>query len=137
MTRSSLRGKSLGTLPSRQRGLGILGWLTGLVVVGILGTMAINMIPAYMNDKTVQGSIDALLGDPRLNLMSAGEMKESLGKRFDVNSVTDLAIDDVNITRNSGSVQIGVDYNVEKHLFYNVSVVMHFKHDYTKPLASQ
>lgn len=137
MTRLSAHRLSATSSRHHQQGLGMLGWLAGLVVVGILGTMAINMIPVYMDDSTVNKSIEALLADPRINLMSQAEMQESLGKRFDVNTVTNIGIGDVSIVRGNGNVTVGVDYEVKKPLFYNVSVVMHFKHDYTKALAVQ
>lgn len=125
------------SFPSRQRGLTWLGWLVVLFVVVVFGTMAVAMIPAYSDYSTIRATIDDLMSDSRTGLMSEVEIEDSLGKRFDINNVTSIRVSDLAISKSGGQLSIGVNYDVEKHLFYNVSVVMHFEHTFTKTLTNQ
>ena len=123
-------------LPQRQRGMTWLGWLVVLFVVGVFGICTVKMVPAYSDYGTIKATINDLMSDSRINLMSVAEVEDSLSKRFDINGVTGIKVSDLAITKADGELQIGLDYNVEEHLFYNVSVVMHFKHTFTKTLTS-
>ena len=125
------------SFPSRQRGLSWLGWLIVLFVVGVFGIVAVAMVPAYMDYNTVRATINELMIDSRTNLMSPAEIEDNLSRRFDINNVTSISVDDLAISKGGGELNIGVNYDVEKHLFYNVSVVMHFEHTFTKTLTNQ
>jgi hypothetical protein len=125
------------SFPSRQRGLTWLGWLVVLFVVGVFGIAAVNMVPAYSDYNTIRATIDEVMADSRTNLMSPDEIEDNLAKRFDINNVTSIHASDLDISKSGGQLNIGVNYDVQKHLFYNVSVVMHFEHTFTKTLTNQ
>lgn len=124
-------------LPSQQRGLTMLGWLIMLFVVGVFSIVAIKMIPVYSDYGTIKATINELVEDSHTNLMSTDEIQDSLAKRFDINAVSGLKASDLTIVKTDGELKIGLDYKVEKHLFYNVSVVMHFQHTFDKTLTNQ
>ena len=79
------------TMPARQRGLSLISWMVILVVVVILGTAAFRMIPAYMEYNTVATTIRTTLQDNRAAMMSEGEIRESIRKRFVLNQGEVLA----------------------------------------------
>ncbi|MGB1466767.1 MAG: DUF4845 domain-containing protein [Alcanivorax nanhaiticus] len=120
------------TMPSQQRGLSLISWMVVLIVVAILGTAAFRMIPAYMEHNTVATSIRALLQENKVALMSGNEMREAIGKRFLINQVDVISVNDLVIIKDGGILKISTDYEVREPLFYNVSIVMTFKDEFTK-----
>lgn len=119
-------------MPSQQRGLSMIGWMVVLIVVAILGTAAFRMIPAYMEHNTIRTAISNLLQDNKVALMSGSEIRETLGKRFMINQVNVIKVDDLVMTKEGGVLKIATDYEVREPLFYNVSIVMTFKDEFTK-----
>ncbi|MGB2248750.1 MAG: DUF4845 domain-containing protein [Alcanivorax sediminis] len=120
------------TMPSRQRGLSLIGWMVILIVVAILGTAAFRMIPAYMQHNTIRTAISNLLQDNKVALMSGSEIRDALSKRFMINQVDVIKVDDLVMTKEGGVLKIATDYEVREPLFYNVSIVMTFKEEFSK-----
>ncbi len=120
------------TMPSRQRGLSLITWMIILLVAAVLGTAAFRMIPAYMEYNTIASAIRSVLQDNKVAMMSAGELRQGLSKRFIINQVDAIQVDDLVISKDGGVLTISVDYEVSEPMFYNVSIVMTFKEDFTK-----
>lgn len=120
------------TQPSRQRGLSLLGWVVVLMVLVVFGTAAFRMIPAYMEYNTISSAITSVLDDNKTALMSPGEVRDSIGKRFLINQVDAINTSDLNIEKDGGQLSVGVDYEVRQPMFYNVFVVMQFDHTFKK-----
>ena len=119
-------------MPSQQRGLSLIGWMVVLIVVAILGTAAFRMVPAYMEHNTIRTAISNLLQDNKVALMTGAELRDVLGKRFMINQVNVIDVDDLVMTKEGGVLKITSDYEVREPLFYNVSIVMTFKDEFSK-----
>ncbi|WP_348679417.1 DUF4845 domain-containing protein, partial [Alcanivorax profundi] len=65
-------------------------------------------------------------------LMSPREVRDALSKRFTINQVSVINVDDLAISKESGILTVSTDYEVREPLFYNVSIVMTFQEDFTK-----
>ncbi len=120
------------TRPSQQRGISMIGWAVILLVAVVLGTAALRMVPVYLEHNTISTAIQSLLQDSKTALMSPREVREALSKRFTINQVNVIDVNDLIITKNGGILKIGTDYEVREPLFYNVSVVMTFKDEFSK-----
>ncbi len=120
------------TMPSRQRGLSLISWMVILIVVVILGTAAFRMIPAYMEYNTVATTIRTTLQDNKTAMMSLGEVREGIRKRFTLNQVKVITPDDVEIYKEGAVLKAAVDYEVREPMFYNVEIVMTFKKEFSK-----
>lgn len=120
------------TMPSRQRGLSLISWMVILVVVAILGTAAFRMIPAYLEYNTISTAIRSLLQDNKVAMMSGGEIRAALDKRFLINQVNAITVNDLKISKEGGVMVIATDYEVREPLFYNISIVMTFKDEFSK-----
>lgn len=120
------------TMPSQQRGISLIGWSVILLVAVILGTAALRMVPAYLEYNTISSSIKSLLQDSKTALMTPREVREALHKRFTINQVNAISVNDLAITKDGGILKISTDYEVREPMFYNVSIVMTFKDEFSK-----
>jgi len=120
------------TRPSQQRGMSMISWAVVLLVVVVLGTAALRMVPAYMEHNTVSSSIKSLMQDSKTALMSPREVRDALSKRFTINQVDVISVNDLVITKEGGILKISTDYEVREPLFYNVSIVMTFQDEFSK-----
>jgi hypothetical protein len=64
--------------------------------------------------------------------MSAREVRDALSKRFTINQVNVINVNDLIIIKDSGILKISTDYEVREPLFYNVSIVMTFQDEFSK-----
>ncbi|ERP92087.1 hypothetical protein Q670_10745 [Alcanivorax sp. P2S70] len=120
------------TKPSRQHGISLISWAVILLVAVILGTAAFRMVPAYMENNTIGTTVRSLMQDSKTALMSPREVRDALSKRFTINQVSVINVDDLAISKESGILTVSTDYEVREPLFYNVSIVMTFQEDFTK-----
>ncbi|WP_303759622.1 DUF4845 domain-containing protein [Alcanivorax jadensis] len=90
------------------------------------------MVPAYMEYNTVSSSIKSLLQDSKTALMSPREVREALNKRFTINQVNVISAYDLGVTKEGGVLTVSTDYEVREPMFYNVSIVMTFKDEFSK-----
>jgi hypothetical protein len=120
-----------------QRGASFLGWMIILLVIIVFSDLGIAMVPTYMDYNTVRGTINDVVTDAGTNLLSPDEIKALLKKRFYVSNLDTIDPDSLDITKNNGELKIVLDYQVKKHLFYNVSLLMHFNHTFKKTLTGQ
>tara|TARA_B100000676_G_scaffold168269_1_gene165577 strand:- start:3327 stop:3707 length:381 start_codon:yes stop_codon:yes gene_type:complete len=120
------------TMPSQQRGISLIGWAVILLVAIVFGTAALRMVPVYMEHNTISSTIKSLLQDSKTALMSPREVREALSKRFTINQVNVITVNDLAITKEGGILKISTDYEVREPMFYNVSIVMTFQDEFTK-----
>lgn len=65
-------------------------------------------------------------------MMSESELRQALDKRFLINQVEAIKVDDLVFSREGGVLIISTDYEVREPMFYNVSIVMTFKEEFSK-----
>ena len=64
--------------------------------------------------------------------MSPREIRDTLGKRFSINQVEAINVNDLVITKEGSILKISTDYEVREPMFYNVSIVMTFQDEFSK-----
>lgn len=120
------------TLPSRMRGLSMVGWMVVIVIAIVLGTAAIRIIPAYLEYSTINTAINNTLQDNRIIMQSDNEIRQAIDRRFSVNNVSAISSRDLAISKDGGRLYIGLDYEVREPLFGNIDIVISFQKDYEK-----
>jgi Domain of unknown function (DUF4845) len=111
---------------SKQRGASFLSWILIAAVVSGIGLFAARIVPAYVDYRTIVTLIDALPAD-KVHTMTKGEIKDALRKRFLINNIRDLDVDDIiEIDRKRAGTTLVLKYEVRQPLIYNISVVVSF-----------
>jgi hypothetical protein len=122
------------TLPSRMRGISFLGWMLILIVAVVFISAGVKIVPAFLDFNTIRGIISSVLQDPKAALKTDTELLSDVGKRFSINNVTAIGVDDVVISRESSRLTMSVSYEVRGNLFKNIDLVMSFDEDFVKDI---
>ncbi len=114
------------TTAGRQRGISFLGFIgiaVGVIFVAILG---MKMIPAYVHNAQIGQIFKEIIADPAMQSASIREIKESYGKRADVNSITDITPDDIEISKDDGRLSLSASYVVKIPVVANITLLLEF-----------
>lgn len=113
---------------SRQSGITFIGWLFLLAPVAIVGYTAIRLTPVYLNymkvAKVLKQTADENAGGGASN---ATTLRASLGKRFDIESITFPDYKDVEIKREGQAWVMSVNYDDIVPLLGGISLQVHFE----------
>lgn len=109
----------------KQKGLSGIAWLLIIVIAGIIAIMGIRLIPAYLGAMTVSSVMEGAARQPDAN--SAVEIRENLRKRLLINDIDYVKPRDFEITRESGSVVIMVEYERRVPFIGNIDFILSFK----------
>lgn len=117
-------------LPSRQRGLGLLGWTFILGTLGFMGMVTLQLIPMYLNEMAIAKVVKTTAGDPGNGGLPPAELRKAMQTRWDVEGITALETRDVKIVKVGGGRALSYEYETRAPLFYNISIVVHFENTF-------
>jgi len=111
-----------------QRGVSFGGVMIVLVLIVFFATVAIRMLPSYATFWQVRSIMADLKEDPEAAAGGRSGIYRRLGNQLIVDGVRSVGRGDFDLDRVDEGYELSVDYEVRKHLFFNVDVVMHFAH---------
>lgn len=118
-----------------QRGMSLSGWFLIFVLILSISSVGLSMVPAYLDHRTLDGLVEALLERPDVGDLSDAKLLDRLESSMKMNNLRDMEIEDmIELERGSGTLQIHLVYEVREPLFANVDVVMSFEEHYEKIL---
>lgn len=112
-----------------QRGASLWQLIVVIAVAGFFVLVALKVIPLYLNELKVATAVREVAQTAGLNAdASVHAIRRSLGRHWEIDNIEDIRPDDIDIIRNDdGGTTLAWDYEARVRLFYNVSVVIHFK----------
>jgi Domain of unknown function (DUF4845) len=117
---------SIRPLKSRQRGLTMIGFLFGAVVLVMLAMLAMKVVPAYIEFFGVKKVLADMAHQSDLRNMSNGEIRSDFEKRASVGYVEAVTGKDLMVDRRGGVPVVIADYTFRTKLVHNVSLVIDF-----------
>ena len=113
-----------------ERGLSAPGVVIGVAVLASVLTLLLRLGPHYIDWQTMK-SIIGDLPSGQVHRMRKEEIRESLQKRFRVNSLRDFDLREiVSIDRQKGETTLVVEYERREPIVANVDVVLSFSEQY-------
>ncbi len=113
-------------LAHKQRGIGFFGFImiaAGLIFAAILG---MKLVPPYVHNAQIVQIFQTISGDPAMQTGSVKDIRESYSKRAGINYITELAAEDIEISKDSGVLTLSATYQVKIPVAGNVSLVIDF-----------
>jgi hypothetical protein len=101
-----------------------------LVAIGFGATIAISVIPVYIDNGTVSSALQSVqeaYEGKDIQDISDREIRGKLGNYFQINMVSREVEEAVRIVREKDTVSLSINYEIRKPLMGNVDIVMSFE----------
>jgi hypothetical protein len=96
---------------------------TALIFAAVLG---MKLVPAYIHSAQLAGIFKSIASDPLMRTAPISEIKMSYRKKADVNYITDITADDIEILKGDGQLTLSASYQVKIPLVANITLVLDF-----------
>lgn len=113
-------------MPAQQRGIGFGGFVLGAFIVVLVSIFGLKLIPAYMEEATIRNVFNTITHDPDMQKASMREIRSSFDKRANIDRITAIKAEDIEIASDNGRLHLSAAYSVKIPLTGNVSLVLDF-----------
>jgi hypothetical protein len=118
---------------SRQRGFLTFCFIVNVSAFALAGYFVLKLASPYLEYRVMANAVDEVVRLNNINSLHANKirskMKESVSRNSGINP-TKLNVDHiVYVASRDGRKVVGIDYEVVVGLFYNISALLHFKHE--------
>ena len=114
-------------IKSKQAGIGLVGALGIVAVAAIALTLGIKTIPHYIVYRAIVAVVE-VLDEDHVHDMSKAQIRRSLKKNLDMNSISELKASDIFvIVRNRTRTRLELNYEKRQHLLGNIDIILVFK----------
>jgi len=111
----------------REQGLTFITLALILVLIGFFTLLVLKIGPIYMDHSKVLNALTAVEKTIDVETKSKREIRDILAKRFDINYVYDIDLQDVEITKaHDNHLKVRIAYEVVKPIMGNLSVLVEF-----------
>jgi len=109
-------------LRSRQRGISLTGLIVALALLGVIGLLAMRILPAYTEYRAVTNAI--------VKAKAAGstpqEVRASFDRSAEANYITSIAGRDLTVERVNGEQEVSFAYDRKIHLVGPASLLLEY-----------
>jgi len=110
----------------KQRGMTFISMVLLLGLIAFFTMLVLKIAPIYFNHSKVVNALEAVENSTDIASKSRPEIISSLQKRFDMNYVDYVTMDDVHVQAQPGFVKVDIDYERVEHMVGNLSVLVQF-----------
>ena len=110
----------------RQQGITMISLAAVLGVLAFFVLILLTLMPAYLDNFKIRSHLSNLKEDSSVVAMTDQKIINTLFKRFQIDDVEHIKEEDVLIEEINGGIKVSIEYEVRKHLFSNVDVVLSF-----------
>jgi hypothetical protein len=120
------REKLMNALPKHQQGLTFISLVFVLGLIAFFVLLALKIGPIYLDHGKVTSALAEIEKTPDIEEQSEAEIRDSLGKRFNINYVDDVTQNDITIVRHGNYLKVSIEYEVVRKIAGNLSVLVQF-----------
>ena len=109
-----------------QAGITVIGLIFILVPFALIGYIVMRAVPVYIESLSVGDAINSLKKEPEIKEKSRDEIRKMIRKRLEVNNITSVEEEDIDIQKTVNDVTVAIDYQAKAPLFGNVALAFSF-----------
>ncbi len=114
---------------SNQRGLTLISWVVVIVFILFQGVIAMNVLPVYMTDATVESVMKELPNDVVAQRASTKELKAVVAKKIRMNSVYTIKPENIKVKKGRGENIVIISYEPRGKLIGSLDYIVSFNHE--------
>ena len=111
---------------SRQAGMTTLGLIILVIFIGLFAFGGIRLAPIYLNYMKVAGVVSGVQDEFDGLNATRTMIRKSISRRFDIESVGEIAAKDVKVTKVDGGYEVAATYSHKAPFIANVSFLVDF-----------
>jgi len=111
---------------NRQRGMTALGLLILVAFIGLFAFAALRLTPVYLNYIKVAGVLDGVYDEFDSQNPSRAEIRKSVDRRFEVESVSAISNRDIKITPDNSGFMVEAQYDHMTPFIGNIYFTVRF-----------
>jgi len=115
------------TLPAKQQGMTLLGFVFVLAFLLSIAYLGIKIAPIYMSYFSVVDAMKKVALEPGAGALPSSQLQDRLNKVLYVNYVEGLKPENLKVVRTRTGKEIQLNYDVNEHIVGNLSVCIHFE----------
>lgn len=100
--------------------------LLGCVVLVFVALLAIKLAPSYIEYAQIKKTISVVVQSGAANTASVAEIRKAFDRNAQINDITAITSQDLDITKDGNDVVISFAYPKKVPLFSNVSLLIEF-----------
>jgi len=112
--------------PRRERGITTVGMVILLAFIGLCAFAALRLTPVYLNYMKVVGVVNGVHEEFDGRNPTRGAIRNSITRRFDVESVGEITARDVSVTAVDGGFEVNAAYDHVAPFIGNISFSVRF-----------
>ena len=121
----------------RQTGASTIVILIVLMFGAVVLTLALKLIPIYIDNSTIESVIHGLEKDLKITSYGDEEIRNKISKLLSINNIRSFKASDIKISREEGELFISLDYEVRENIFKNIDVIVSFENHFKTPIAAE
>ena len=110
----------------RQAGMTTLGMIILVAMVGLVAFAGLRLSPVYLNYMKVSGVVNGVRDEFDGQNPTRSAIRTSIARRFDIESVGQIASRDITVTQVDGGFEVAAVYDHSAPFIANVSFTVHF-----------
>jgi hypothetical protein len=110
----------------RQRGIGFVGFIligAGIIFAAVAG---MKLVPPYLHSAQIAEIFKSIARDPNMQGASINDIKMAYAKRANVNYITDVSPEDIEIDKDNGRLVLSTSYSVKIPVAGNITLLLEF-----------
>jgi hypothetical protein len=117
-----------------QKGLGLTGYLFIFIFIGLVATMALRLIPLYVENMGMQRAINQVMDAPDFGRLTKGDFYRRMEQAFYTNDVKGYNVERISkvlkmtTDKKTGQKQLELIYDADAPFFKNVYFLVKFEH---------
>jgi len=113
-------------MSNRQRGLTFSGFIVVAFLLILASIVGMRLIPAYMENAQINNLFTVIANDPDMRKATPRDIRNSFAKRANIDYVTAINSDEIEINKADGNLVLNAQYTVTKPLIGNISLLLEF-----------
>lgn len=116
----------MSPVSSKQNGFSFIKFILAVIALLLILMSGLKMLPAFLEYWKVTHLFDVVAADVEMRQASDQVVRDALKKRMTLEGVEALDANQVEITRESGQLNLSAAYSVKQPLLANVSLLIEF-----------
>ena len=113
-------------MKKRQAGMTTVGLIVLVAFVGLFAFAGLRLTPVYLNYMKIAGIVEGVREEFDGTGASRADVRQSLRRRFDIESVSEITSREVKVTSVDGGFEVAATYSHKAPFIANVSFVVDF-----------